>query len=260
VTKNSPPALTVDAVSVHFGGVSALNSVSLSVAPETVHGIIGPNGSGKTTMLNAICGFVRYRGVIQLFDHSLTGLASHRRVARGLGRTFQNPKVGDLSVEDLLRIGEYRRKTRPLWKEAIAPWLSDREAEEFRGRAQSILDQLDVHIPSLAVPVASLPHGVIKMLDVARSLMGAPSLVLLDEPTAGLNEMEIAILRERLSGLRKTAIAITVVLVEHNLRFLHDVCDHVTVLDAGRRIADGSIAEVLGRPEVITAYLGSDPS
>jgi branched-chain amino acid transport system ATP-binding protein len=251
------PALVLEDVSVRFGGLHALDSVSLNVAPETVHGVIGPNGSGKTTMLNGLCGFVRCSGQLKLFGRSLVGLAPHRRVALGLGRTFQNPKVGDdLSVGDLLRIGEYRRRVRPFWQEAFAPWLADAEAQQFESKAREILDELGISLPSLDVLVSSLPHGVVKMLDLARTLMGDPKVVLLDESTSGLNEVEIAVMREQLKRLR--ARKLTIVAIEHNVRFLTDVCDHVTVLDAGRRIADGKISEVLQLPSVVKAYMGDD--
>ena len=253
----APSALEVDGLSVSFGGVLALNAVSLSVAAETVHGVIGPNGSGKTTMLNAVCGFVRCSGDVRLFGQALTWLAPHQRVGRGLGRTFQNPKVGeDLTARDLLRVGEHERRTRPFWKEAFAPWLAQADAVTFEQRALRILGELGIALPSLDVPVGSLPHGVVKMLDLARALMGDPKLILLDESTSGLNEAEIATMRAQLRRLR--ARRLTVVVIEHNVQFLSDVCDHVTVLDAGRRIADGAVAEVLRLPEVVKAYMGEE--
>ncbi len=247
----------VENLGVRFGGLRALDGVSLEVSPETVHGVIGPNGSGKTTMLNALCGFVRCTGALELFGKPLIGLAPHRRVELGLGRTFQNPKVGeDLSVRDLLRIGEYRRGVRPFWKEAFAPWLAEAESRRSERKALETLDELGISLPSLDATVASLPHGVVKMLDLARALMGDPKVILLDESTSGLNEAEIAVMREQLKRLR--ARRLTIVAIEHNVRFLTDVCDHVTVLDAGRRIADGAISEVLQLPAVVKAYMGDD--
>ncbi len=254
---NAPPALAVDGLSVRFGGVTALDSVALTVPAGTVHGIIGPNGSGKTTLINALCGLVRCTGSIRLLGHALTGLAPQQRIALGLGRTFQNPKVGDdLSVRDLLRIGEHTRATRPFWQEAFAPWRADADAAAFVHRAEGLLDELGITLPSLDVPAASLSHGTVKMLDLARALMGSPRVVLLDESTSGLNEGEIAVLREQLRHLK--ARRLTIVIIEHNVRFLTDVCDAVTVLDAGRRIAGGLIADVLQRPEVVEAYMGTE--
>jgi branched-chain amino acid transport system ATP-binding protein len=253
----SDPALVVSDLSVHFAGVFALDKVSLSVAPGTIHGIIGPNGSGKTTMLNALCGFVPCTGEARLFGRPLIGLAPHRRASCGLGRTFQNPKVDHrLSVREVLRIGEHERRARPLWKEAFLPWLADADARETERRAQAICAELGIALPSLDMPLASVPHGTVKMLDLARALMGEPRLVLLDESTSGLSQADIAVMHDQLARLR--ARGVTIVVVEHNVRFLSDVCDHVTVLDAGRRIADGEIAQVLRLPQVLKAYMGED--
>jgi ABC-type branched-subunit amino acid transport system ATPase component len=250
-------ALAVDGLSVSFGGVLALNAVSLTVPAETVYGVIGPNGSGKTTMLNAVCGFVPCRGRLTLFGAAVEHRPPHERVERGLGRTFQNPKVGDdLTVRDLLRIGEYRRRNRPFWKEAFAPWLADADARRFERRAMELLDELGIALPSLDMPVSSLAHGVVKMLDLARALMGAPRLILLDESTSGLNESEIAMMREQLQRLR--ARKLTIVAIEHNVQFLSDVCDHVSVLDAGQCIAEGAVSDVLRLPEVLKAYMGEE--
>ena len=250
------PALFTEDLSVHFGGVSALDSVSLSVASGSIYGVIGPNGSGKTTFLNAVCGFVPCSGEIRLLGRSLAGLAPHRRIGMGLGRTFQNPKVGeDLTVRDLLRIGEYRLGTRPFWKEAFAPWLAEADAKQARHRVSKILDELGINLPSLDIPAKNLPQGMLKLLDLARALLGAPKVLLLDESTSGLNDAEIGVMRAQMRRLRGN---LTLIVVEHNVQFLSDVCDHVTVLDAGQRIADGTVIDVLKLPEVVKAYMGED--
>jgi ABC-type branched-subunit amino acid transport system ATPase component len=250
-------AVVLDGLGVRFGGVVALHGVSLSVPRASLYGIIGPNGSGKTTMINALCGFVRASGTMRLLGRSLAGVAPHRRVDMGLGRTFQNPRVGDdLTVRDLLRIGAYRHGVRPFWQEALRPWRAAAEAAAFDARARRLLNELGLALPDLDAPVASLAHGVVKVLDLARALMSEPSVVLLDELTSGLNEAEIAVMRAQLRRLRDQAL--TIVIVEHNVRFLTDVCDEVTVLDAGRDIAAGRIQDVLRLPAVIEAYMGED--
>jgi ABC-type branched-subunit amino acid transport system ATPase component len=251
------PALIVSDLSVHFAGVFALDKVSLSVSEGTIHGIIGPNGSGKTTLLNALSGFVPCSGEATLFGKPILRLAPHKRAGYGLGRTFQNPKVDhSLTVRDVLRIGEHQRRMRPFWKEAFAPWLADADAFETEKRALALCSELGIVLPSLDVPLASTPHGTVKMLDLARALMGEPRVVLLDESTSGLSQVDISMMHDQLSRLR--AKGVTIVVVEHNVRFLSDVCDHVTVLDAGRCIAAGSIAEVLRYPQVLKAYMGED--
>jgi branched-chain amino acid transport system ATP-binding protein len=254
---SAEPAVLLQNLSVRFGGVIALHDVSLSIPQGCVYGIIGPNGSGKTTMINALCGLVQASGTMRVLGHSLAGVAPHRRAELGLGRTFQNPRMGtDLTVRDLLRIGAYRHGARPFWREALRPWRAAAEAAEFDDQAWRLLDDLGVPVPGLDAPVVSLPHGVVKMLDLARALMGTPRVVLLDELTSGLNEAEITVMRAQLRELRDRAL--TIMLVEHNVRFLSDVCDQVTVLDAGRDIAEGRVADVLRLPAVIKAYMGED--
>ncbi|MGH7071905.1 MAG: ABC transporter ATP-binding protein [Acetobacteraceae bacterium] len=253
----SASALVVADLSVRFGSMIALESVSLAVAPQSIHGIIGPNGSGKTTLLNALCGFVDCSGSASLFGRPLLGLPPHRRAALGLGRTFQNPKVdNDLTVRDVLRIGEHRRVVRQFWKETLAPWLADADARTTDRRAFGLCRELGVELASLEVPMASIAYGVVKMLDLARAMMSEPRLILLDEVTSGLSRADIAVVQEQLRRLR--ANGVTVVTVEHNIRFLVDVCDRVTVLNAGRCIADGAVTEVLRMPEVVKAYMGEE--
>lgn len=257
MTESTP--LVVDGLAVHFGGVTALKAISLAARADSVHGVIGPNGSGKTTMLNAVCGFIPCGGDVRLFGRDLAGLAPHRRVSLGLGRTFQNPRAPEsLTVRELLRIGEYQRRTRTFWREALLPGRSVQDARDTDLRARGYLDDFEVGLSSLDAPIQDLPQGVLKMLDLVRALMGGPRVLLLDEPTSGLNEGEIHVLGRQLQRLRERGL--TVVLVEHNLRFLNDVCDQVTVLDAGRTIAQGSLNEVLQLPQVVTAYLGEEES
>lgn len=253
----SPPALLVDCLTVRFGSMAALDAVSMTVAAGSIHGIIGPNGSGKTTLLNALCGFVACSGRASLFGRSLLGLAPHRRADVGLGRTFQNPKVdNDLTVRDVLRIGEHRRGARPFWKEAFAPWLADEDSAITDRRASRLCQELGIQLPSLDVPLASIAYGTVKLLDLARALMGEPRIVLLDEVTSGLSASDIALVQHEIRRLHERGV--TVVVVEHNIRFLIDLCHQVTVLDAGRRIAGGGVREVLRQPQVVKAYMGDD--
>jgi len=159
-------------------------------------------------------------------------------------------------VREVLRIGEHERRARPFWKEAFLPWLADADARDTERRALAICAELGIALPSLDMPLASAAHGMVKMLDLARALMAEPQLVLLDESTSGLSQSDIAVMYDQLTRLRQKGV--TIVVVEHNVRFLSDVCDHVTVLDAGRRIADGEIGEVLRLLQVLKAYMGED--
>ena len=248
--------LALRAVTVRFGGVHALESVALDVRPAEVHGLVGPNGSGKTTILNAICGFVGAEGEITLAGERIDGLAVHARMALGLARTFQNPRpVRELTVRDLMRIGEHQRGTQPWWQVALMPWAADRAQRATNERAAQLLATLGLPAALLDERLVNLPSGVLKMVDIARALMGTPRVLLLDEPTSGMNEAEIALLHAALAELRTGAM--TIVLVEHNLRFMFDICDAMTVLDTGRVIGAGTPDEVFRREDVIRAYLGA---
>lgn len=248
-------ALVVDELDVSFGGIHALRGVSLSVPLGAIYGIVGPNGSGKTTVLNAVSGFVRSSGGIHVLGHSVSRWPSHRRFGLGMARTFQVPKISHtLTVWELMRMGDHGRRDRAWWKETLAPWAAAREERETRRRAGDTLESLGLDTGLLDTRVQTLAQGIIKMLDVARALMAAPTLLLLDEPTAGMNEAEIANLAQRLQALN--AAGLTIAVVEHNIRFLAGACHIVAVLHVGRKICDGRPEEVLIRPDVIEAYLG----
>lgn len=248
-------ALELRALNVQFGGVHAIREVDLQVSGGEVHGLVGPNGSGKTTILNAICGFVDTSGEIDVGAARIDGLPCHRRMSLGLGRTFQNPRSSQgLTVRDLLRIGEHLRKEQPWWRVALRPVAADRALSQSNERAASLLKMLGLRSELLDQQVARLPSGVLKMVDIARALMGSPRVLLLDEPTSGMNDAEIDILHAALRQLRTGSL--TLLLVEHNLRFMFDICDSMTVLNTGAVVARGRPAEVFQRDDVIRAYMG----
>lgn len=253
---SSDHVLEIEALSVQFGGVRAVNEVSLAVRPGTVHGLLGPNGSGKTTVLNAACGFVRSSGRVSLEGRVLSSLPPHKRSQLGLLRTFQNPKlVQHLTVAELLRMGEHAQSVRPWWLVAANP-LADRKARlAGRRHAQDVLELLRLDPAILGARIDSLPQGVLKMVDIARALMAEPKVLLLDEPSSGMSESEIDGLRERLLDLKARGTAL--VLVEHNIGLVEAVCDEVTVLNLGTFVCTGPPAEVLERDDVIEAFLGT---
>lgn len=250
------PALSFVDLSVRFGGLRALQNVSIDIAPGTVHGLLGPNGSGKTTMLNAASGFVASSGDIRMHDVSLHRVSAHRRAMLGLQRTFQNPKlVQQLTVGELLRVGEYARKTRPWWKVAVLP-IGDRRARlAEQERAEAMLVLLGLRPELLASPIHELSQGVLKMVDIARAMMARPRVLLLDEPSSGMSEEEISGLQRRLVVLVKRGT--TLVLVEHNIGLIRAVCQTITVLNLGQLICTGPTAEVLARADVAEAFLGT---
>jgi ABC-type branched-subunit amino acid transport system ATPase component len=253
---SSPYALSVEDVSVRFGGVHALEHVSMTVPGGRVHGVIGPNGSGKTTLLNALCGFVSATGACRLYDTSLTRMPPHRRVAAGLGRTFQNPRVDHtLTVRALLRLGEHLRGLQPWWMVTLAPLRADRSLAESNERAIALLELVGLDASILDTRLINLPSGVLKMIDIVRALLAQPRVLLLDEPTSGMNEGEIRRLRDVLADMGRND-ELTIILVEHNVPFVSGICESLTVLDRGRLVGDGAPDEVLARQEVIAAYLG----
>jgi len=248
--------LTVEDLSREFGGVQAVAGLSFAVAERTIHSIIGPNGAGKTTLFNLITGVYRPSGGRVRFDgDDVTGLAPHRLAARGVSRTFQNLQVfHNMTVEENVMVGRHRfADTRlvPTLLRLPAVTRSDRrcraDAREllgFVGLAEHAEEEAD-----------ALPYGGLKRLEIARALATEPRLLLLDEPAAGCNARETAALGEL---IRKVAASgVTVVLVEHDMRLVMGISDRIVVLDSGRRLAEGTAAQVRANPEVIEAYLGT---
>jgi len=249
-------ALQANTVSVSFAGVAAVAGVDLQVDSAEVHALVGPNGSGKTTLLNAISGFARTQhGSLHTFGHDITRAAPNRRAALGIGRTFQSPMViADVKVLDLLEIGLYLRDSRSFWASAFRPIWTERKSREFRRQAADALQQSGLEPELVDEDVSALSHGQLKMVDVARALLGQPRVLLLDEPAAGLDESETAILHDLILSLKATGVSVLV--VEHNVQFVLNLVDRVTVLDQGKILAVGDPRATLARPEVVAAYLG----
>lgn len=230
--------LEVDEVTVRFGGVVAVDGASIQARSGEITGLIGPNGAGKTTLFNVITGVQpSTAGTIRLDGTDITKLATHRRAKMGMSRTFQRLELfWTLTVADNVRVA----------------------AELARHGDPSVLTEelLDrVGISHLAAePSGSLPTGSARLVEVARALASTPRVLLLDEPASGLNESETVALGALLRQL--VADGLAVVLVEHDMSLVMDICDHVSVLDLGRIIASGPPAEVRTQPAVIEAYLG----
>lgn len=233
-------ALIVDQLAVRYGGVLALDDVSLCIAPGRVVGLIGPNGAGKTSLINAVTGVVRpYSGSVTLGRTRLERLAQHVVARHGIARTYQNIRLfGALSVADNVRAGALRRPGN----------LDDAAIRTLVSRA-GIVDA------DLGGRAGALPYGAQRRLEIARALAGKPAIVLLDEPAAGMNPRETGELRAVIRDI--AAEGAGVLLVEHDMALVSAVCDEVVVLNFGKTIATGTPAAVSRDPGVIEAYLGT---
>ena len=252
-------ALSVRDVEKRFGGVAALAGVSLDVAAGTTHAIVGPNGSGKTTLLNMISGFYPIDGGAILIDgRSVVGMAPHRIARNGVGRTFQTPRMlPQLSVLDNALLGAFPAERQGAAAAALCLPRARREQAASLGDALRYLDFVGLADRAME-PAGELPHGQQRLAEIARALVGRPRLLLLDEPAAGLSLAELDRLGELVAAIG--ALGTTVVIVEHHLELVANICRSVTVLERGAVLASGTPAEVFSHEEVIAAYMGSHTS
>jgi ABC-type branched-subunit amino acid transport system ATPase component len=238
-----------------FGGVQALDGVKLTVDAGTTHAIVGPNGSGKTTLLNMICGFFRAdEGSVSLDDVAVLGRSPQAIARLGVGRTFQTPKLlGDMSVLDNVLLGSYAIQQASLAEIVLRLPRARREDGELRAVAMHYLRF--VGLSDRAYDLAGdIPHGQQRLLEIARALIGRPRLLLLDEPAAGLSLTELDRLGELIREIAQ--LGTTVIIVEHHLELVGEICDAVTVLERGRVLAKGTPSQVFNHPEVMAAYMG----
>ncbi len=249
-------SLEVSGLTKQFGGVKAVDDVSFTIRSGTVHAVIGPNGAGKTTLFNLITGiYAPSAGEVRFDGRSLAGAEPHELARLGMSRTFQNLQVClNMPALENVMIGSHLRLSQGLWSSLLhLPGLR-RADRECRAQAAELMDFVGIGAFRDA-HASQLPYGVLKRLEIARALAARPTMLLLDEPAAGLNDTET---REVEALIRRIAAGgTTVVLVEHDMKLVMNLSDHVLVLDHGRKLAEGTAAEVRANPEVIAAYLGT---
>ncbi|MCC6948369.1 MAG: ABC transporter ATP-binding protein [Bradyrhizobiaceae bacterium] len=251
--------LEARSLSIAFGGVRAVNEVSVSVPPGAVFSIIGPNGAGKTTLFNVISGvYAPLEGSVRLAGEDVTGLAPEHLARRGLSRTFQNLQLfSRMTALENVMVGRHRHESTGTLAELLHLPSVRRQNQRTREAALDVLARVGLEAEADR-PAASLPYGALKRLEIARALASEPMVLLLDEPAAGCNPVETQGLRNLIRSIAESGV--TVVLVEHDMRLVMNVSDRIHVLVGGRSLAEGTAQEIQSNPAVVEAYLGIDHS
>jgi len=250
--------LSVKDLSIQFGGIHALDRVNLDVKAGSVHALIGPNGAGKTTILNCISRIYKAdQGQVIFKGKEIMGLRPHQMVSAGIARTFQNIELfKNMTVMDNILLGRHSKRETSIFSDALFWGKSQKQEIKFREKVEEIIDFLDLQAYRSTI-INNVPYGIQKNVELGRGLAIEPEILLLDEPSSGLNVEETQDLAFWIEDIQED-FGITILLVEHDMRLVMDVCDTVTALDYGRVLANGKPKEVVNNPDVIKAYLGEE--
>ena len=248
--------LEVTSLGISFGGLRAVDELSMKIEEGGLVGLIGPNGAGKTTVFNMLTGVYRPTdGGIRLDGQNLIGKKPHDICKMGVARTFQNIRLfSNLSVLDNVKTGLHNEITYTLAESLLHIGSYRKKERAMDGRAMELLEVFDL-VSVADYKAANLPYGKQRKLEIARALATDPKLLLLDEPAAGMNPNETEELMETIELVRKK-FGVTVLLIEHDMKLVSGICEYLYVLNFGRLLAEGTPSEVLSNPEVVTAYLG----
>jgi branched-chain amino acid transport system ATP-binding protein len=248
--------LTIEHLSKRFGGVHAVQDVSFTVRKGAIHSVIGPNGAGKTTLFNLVSGiYTPTTGKIMLNGENVAGLSPDALARRGLSRTFQNLQVCmNMTAIDNVMVGSHLRLNQNLFASMLRLSAVRRADDECRAEAARLMQFVGVG-KYLDADASQMPYGALKRLEIARALAASPKILLLDEPAAGLNHTETGEIEELVRKVAQSGV--TVLLVEHDMKLVMNLSDHILVLDYGKTLAEGTAAEVRANPDVIAAYLGA---